>query len=205
MEVSAKFDVDPLRGMLFPFQTSASSMLLTPFFEFFSSALFFSSSETKDFARTVVYEEPSVPSLVRMILGSFGLSKSDLAKILGITRPALYAWLDGKSEPNVENIKRLKAMYDIIKEWPDTRKQPLFHAYIERPVAGNTQSLIEMLSASSIEVEKVRTIICVIQSMTSERDARIGKNRTKAASAKPFEGEQEQLLEDNLMAIETEE
>jgi len=179
-------------------------MLMTPFFEFFSSALFFSSSETKDFTRTVVYEEPSVPSQVRMILDSFGLSKSDLAKILGITRPALYAWLDGKSEPNVENIKRLKTMYDIIKTWPDTQRQPLFHAYIERPIAGNSLSLIEMLSASSIDAEKVRGIVRVIQSMTAERDARIGKDQAKSASAKISKDKQEQLLEDNLLAIEAE-
>jgi len=204
MEMSATIDLDPLKGILPPFQTSANSILTTPFFEFFSNSMFFSSSEKKELARTIVYEEPLVPTQVRMILDSFGLSKSDLAKILGITRPALYAWLDGKSEPNIENIKRLHTIYEIIKTWPDSQRQPLFHAYIERPIAENSHSLIELLSASSIDVEEVRAMIRVIQSMTAERDVRIGKDRAKATSTRYSEDEQKQTLEDNLLAIEAE-
>jgi DNA-binding transcriptional regulator YiaG len=205
MEVSTIVELVPMKDILSSFQTTANSVLCTPFFELFSSSLFFSSSGTKEFARTIVNEEHSVPSQVHMILDSFGLSKSDLAKILGVTRPALYAWLDGKSEPNVENLKRLHAIYSIIKAWPNAKKQPLFHAYIERPVGGNSHSLIELLSASSIDVEQVRALLRVIQSMTAEREIRIGKDRTMVESASNLKDEQEQILEDNLLAITAEE
>jgi len=205
MEVSSTIDLLAVQSIFSPFQTTANSVLCAPFFEFFSSSMFYSSSGTKEVTRSIVDEEPSVPSQVRMILDSFGLSKSDLAKILGITRPALYAWLDGKSEPNIVNIKRLHAIYDIIKSWPDAQKQPLFHAYIERPIGGNSHSLIELLSAPSIDAEEVRSIIRTIQLMTAERAVRIGKNQAKIEPATDSKGEQGQILEDNLMAIIAEE
>ena len=193
-----------MKGSLSSYQTTANSIIVAPFFFFFSSPLFFSSSETNEKVRTVVYEEPSVPSQVRMILDSFGLSKTDFSKILGITRPALYAWLDEQSEPNAENIRRLHAIHEVIREWPEVEKQPLFHAYIERPVAGFPQSLIEALSSTTIDVEEVRAMVRAIRSMTAERDARIGKNRPKVEIMVSSKDEQRQILEDNLLAIETE-
>ena len=170
----------------------------------FSSPIFSFSIETSDKERMALCEESSVPSQVRIMLDCFGLSKSDLSKILGITRPALYAWLDGQSEPNVENIRRLHAIYEVIREWPEAEQQPLSHAYIERPVAGFSHSLIEALPSTDIDAEEVRAMVRVIRSMTAERDARIGKNRPKVEIAAYSKGEQRQILEDNLLAIETE-
>ena len=59
--------------------------------------------------------EPPVHAQVRSVLEYFGLSKSDLAKILGITRPTLYAWLDGHIEPKSENTRRLVALASIVE------------------------------------------------------------------------------------------
>ena len=204
MEMSATFEMNPMKGSLSSYQTTANSILFAPFFYFFSSPMFFSSREAIEKARAVVYEEPSVPSQVRMMLDWFGLSKSDLSKILGITRPALYAWLDEQSEPNAENIRRLHAIHEVLRDWPEAEKQPLFHAYIERPVAGFPQSLIEALSSTNIDVEEVRTMVRTIRSMTAERDARIGKNRPRVEIMVSSKDEQRQILEDNLLAIETE-
>ena len=204
MEVIEALLLNPMEGILSSCQTTASSVITTPFFKFFSSPIFSFLVDTSEKTHTAQYEEPSVPSQVRMILDWFGLSKSDLSKILGITRPALYAWLDEQSEPNVENIRRLHAIYEIIREWPEAEQQPLFHAYIERPVAGFSHSLIETLSSTNIDVEEVRAMIRVIRGMTADRNTRIGKNRPRVEIAAYYKHEQRQILEDNLLAIETE-
>lgn len=204
MEVTEALLLNPMEAILSSCRTTASSVITTPFFKFFSSPIFSFSIEKSQKAHIALYEEPSVPSQVRMMLDCFGLSKSDLSKILGITRPALYAWLDEQSEPNVENIRRLHSIYEVIREWPEAEQQPLFHAYIERPVAAFSHSLIEVLSAPDIDTEEVRAMVRVIRSMTAERDARIGKNRPKVEIAAYSKSEQRQILEDNLLAMETE-
>lgn len=154
----------------------------------------------RDAGVSISLSEPPVPAQVRSVLEHFGLSKSDLAKILGITRPTLYAWLDGHIEPKSENTMRLYAISSIVEGLAATKSQPLFHAYIERPVSDFPIALIEALSAPSLDVALIRAMVTKIRSMTAERNARIGKDIPKVTQAYS-ESQDERILEDNLIAI----
>lgn len=145
--------------------------------------------------------EPPIHEQVRSILVYFGLSKSDLAKILGITRPTLYAWLDEKIEPKSDNIVRLFGIYSIMDGSHKANGMSLFHAYVERPVADYSISLIEALSEPDMDVSLIRAMVEKIRAMTEARNSRIGKGEHKIAKASLSANKDDQILECNLIAI----
>jgi DNA-binding transcriptional regulator YiaG len=145
--------------------------------------------------------EPAVHAQVRSVLQYFGLSKSDLAKLLGITRPTLYAWLDGHIEPKSENTRRLVALASLVERSPGSQEQALFHAYLERPISGFPLALIEALAAPTLDTALIRAMVTKIRIMTTERNVRIGKDTSKPKQAGLSEATEERILEENLIAI----
>jgi DNA-binding XRE family transcriptional regulator len=150
---------------------------------------------------SILLSEPPVHAQVRSVLEYFGLSKSDLAKILGITRPTLYAWLDGHIEPKSENTRRLVALASIVEGTSEFKGQALFHAYVERPMSGFPVALIEALAAPTLDAALIRTMVARIRAMTTERNARIGTDIPKVKQTGYSESHEEQILEENLIAI----
>jgi len=143
----------------------------------------------------------STAEQVRLILGFFGFSKSELAKIMAVSRPALYAWLDGESEPARENADRLSALAAIARDFDATPSRPLFHGYIDRPVPGSSRSLLDILQDSPIDPGLLRPIVDRISRMTRDRQRRIENGRTASVPFPPSRETQERNLEDNLSAI----
>ncbi len=143
----------------------------------------------------------STAEQVRLILGFFGFSKSELAKIMTVSRPALYAWLDGESEPARENADRLSALAAIARDFDATLARPLFHAYIDRPVPGYSRSLLDILQDSPIDLGLLRPIVDQISRMTRDRERRIEGGRTVSVPSAPSRETQERNIEDNLSAI----
>jgi transcriptional regulator with XRE-family HTH domain len=180
--------------------TTSGSTIFSSFIDEYSSPTlvrFVPSRETAFLS----YPELSVQVQVRLVLGKLGLSKSDLAKILGVTRPTLYAWLDGRIEPKSENASRLAAIASIVNEDAGLKDQPLFHAYIERRISGYSLSLLEALSEPSLDTSLIKGMIAKIRMMTSDRNNRIGKGRVDDSFAAPTGANEERILEENLMAI----
>jgi transcriptional regulator with XRE-family HTH domain len=74
----------------------------------------------------------------------FGISMSDLAAVLGVTRPTAYAWLEGQElKPEVaKRIQRLSRAADQFNQ----AKIPRLDKLIYRPVL-NGRSLLDILKA----------------------------------------------------------
>ncbi|WP_419627896.1 helix-turn-helix domain-containing protein, partial [Thiolapillus sp.] len=66
------------------------------------------SNEHKDDARTTA-------ELVGAIRDALGLNMSDLAAVMGVTRPTAYAWLNGQ-EPRPDALKRIQELFRIADE-----------------------------------------------------------------------------------------
>ena len=145
--------------------------------------------------------EPTVRAQVRSVLVYFGLSKSYLAKLLGITRPTLYAWLDGHIEPKSENTRRLVALASLVDRSSESQGQALFHAYLERPISGFPLALIEALAAPTLDTTLIKAMVAKIRAMTAERNTRIGNDTSKAKQTGFSESMEERILEENLIAI----
>lgn len=143
----------------------------------------------------------STSEQVRQILDFFGFSKSELAKIMAVSRPALYAWLDGESEPARENSDRLGALAVMALDFDGNSARPLFHGYIDRPIPGYSMSLLEMLAEPGSEPGLMRTMVEHILSMTRDREKRIADSRDLSGPPLPSHKTQDRNLEDNLSAI----
>lgn len=183
--------------------TTTSGFDFTPYLIDYSSPSFqIEDSKSNKIGNQKHVSEASIPEQLAALQKYFGLSKSDLAKVLHITRPALYAWFAGESEPSAENAQRIKMLYSLVDTAAAKNGRPLFHAYIERPVACYTRSLLEALSENYINPEEICAMTAVIRKMTEERADRISKNR-QLETGVFSEIEQQQILDANLLAIQS--
>jgi len=136
---------------------------------------------------------------VRFVLTFYGFSKSDLARILEVTRPTLYAWLDKKIEPTPENAQRLSLLVEIARSIDPDPQRPLFHGYVERPLPGHEQSLIQQLMDTKMEKSSLKAAIEHIYHLTQERTRRLEETRVVIDQKSS-----EETLEANLILIENE-
>lgn len=110
---------------------------------------------------------------VRLILSFYGFSKTELARIIGISRPALYAWLDGTSEPAGENHDKLLQLAQFAHDSNPNPAISLFHGYIDRAIPGYEKSLLEYLSGPLDDKVFISALVQKIYRMTGERRDRL--------------------------------
>ena len=92
---------------------------------------------------------------VANIRDGFAISMSDLATILGITRPTAYAWLKG-DEPKpeaIERIQRLSSIADRVKQMNISRLDKLVH----RPLSDG-RSLFDVLQTDADPTEVLASL-----------------------------------------------
>lgn len=113
---------------------------------------------SRDAVRKILYEIPSVPSAeaaslpdrIAMIRQSLSLTLSDFARVVGIERPTVYAWIDGKSLPRRGNVERLNRIAALAERWNELAARPLGRLLHERP-QGETETLFQLLSSEADE------------------------------------------------------
>jgi len=126
----------------------------------------------------IVRDEPvyfSMPPAeqVRLILSFYGFTKSELARLIGISRPALYAWIDGTSEPDTGNLDKLSALAQLARDTCPDRSFTLFHGYVDRPIPGYDKSLLEYFSGMIDDRAFLIVLVKKIALMTVERRERL--------------------------------
>jgi transcriptional regulator with XRE-family HTH domain len=129
---------------------------------------------------------------------SIGLSKSDVARILGVSRPALYAWINGESEPQGENATRLQVLGRLATEVSRETRRPLFHGYVNQALPGESASVLDLLLGEAWDEPRLRHLFLEARRLTTARDARIARAKP---THMPAAAAQEDVLHDNLMAL----
>lgn len=142
-----------------------------------------------------VYITMSPTEQVRLILSFYGFTKTELAQIIGISRPALYAWIDGTSEPDKENHDKLSALAQLAHDMQADPSVTLFHGYINRTIPGYDRSLLEYLSGTLDDMALLRVLVRKISHMTVERRERLD------AMPKPRYSVEATTLDDNLSSL----
>jgi transcriptional regulator with XRE-family HTH domain len=105
----------------------------------------------------------------------FTINMSDLASILGVTRPTVYAWLEGQ-EPKAEAVIRIQQLShtaDQIKQANIVRLDKLVH----RPII-NGRSLLDMLKADENPSEALAKLKAIAEkeAQTRREPKGLGKN-----------------------------
>ena len=123
----------------------------------------------------------SIVEQMQELLAALSLNKSQLAKILRVTRPTMYDWFQGK-EPNAANTERLYALLGFLSRVSVSGANPLNARFVRQPIDLGAPTLIDLLSEEQLDEERIlRTIerVRVLGTSTSTR-RKIREERLRA-------------------------
>ena len=110
-----------------------------------------------------------------LVSTALGLGKSDVARILGISRPTLYSWIKGTSEPREnDHPERLRLLGELTRKICKETSRPLYHRYVEAPLPNQTDSIFSLLQAEQWDSSKISNLLAQARRLTLERDQRLG-------------------------------
>jgi predicted transcriptional regulator len=110
-----------------------------------------------------------------LVSSALGLGKSDIARILGISRPTLYSWIKGSSEPREsDHPDRLRQLGELTDKICRETKRPLYHRFVEEPLPNQTNSILKLLLAENWNLAEIRQLLAEARRLTTERDQRLG-------------------------------
>ena len=115
----------------------------------------------------------AAPERVARIWASLGLNVSETARVLGVQRPTVYAWLADQSRPQRSHWLRLIAIEDVAAAWMRHSALPIGDEVRRPAVDGRT--LVELLSDDPLPLGLIQ-----------ERLAAIARSTRSAAGARPL-------------------
>jgi transcriptional regulator with XRE-family HTH domain len=140
--------------------------------------------------------------MVSRILNTLGLSKTQLAEILDLTRQAIYGWLKG-SEPSTTHFERVSRLARLVEEASHDSNRPLYPGFVFSPTLEGRASLFALLQQAPWDLVALRSALIDARRLTSERDQRAALEQRQLESLRRIrEDEQLQNLDDNLLALE---
>lgn len=164
---------------------------------------FFSASTSLLSPASIVQQETQDSILVseklKTIIRKLSLSKKGLCKILDVSRPSLYNWLNNSAEPEKENLSMVNNLYLMIEK--SGVDEPLFRGYVENPVNGYNESLLEILEKHVFmeNPQEVSDLIKKISYLSKERQKKI--NDHKITEDGLADASRDLILEDNLNSL----
>ncbi len=119
---------------------------------------------------------------VDLIGDTLGCNRSQIARILQISRPTLYAWLEG-AEPNSRKRDRLLHVLRLISRAGITPENPLHPRFLRHPLRDQGLSLLEMLKRSAFPEETFLQSLIQAREMTALLAAAPKKEKKKSADS----------------------
>ena len=66
---------------------------------------------------SLVVIAPRLQHQLSAIRSNFGFNVSDLARVLRVQRPTIYAWGNDDATPHPSNMQRIREVYDLSRKW----------------------------------------------------------------------------------------
>ena len=95
---------------------------------------------------------------VRELQAPLSVNKSELARILRVSRPTVYDWLDG-GEPNAGNRGRIWRLLRLVAEARVSAGNPLFPRFVRSALEPGDRSLLELLGEEAIDEVTAKDVI----------------------------------------------
>ena len=89
---------------------------------------------------------------------ALSINKSELARILGVSRPTVYDWLDD-GEPNADNRSRIRTLLRLLSESLVSSNNPLFPRFVRSRLEPGDQAVIDLLSEETIDEATAKNLI----------------------------------------------
>ena len=100
----------------------------------------------------------SVVEQMQELQAALSLNKSQLARILRVSRPALYDWLRGR-EPNAANTERVHTLLRCLAQASVSSASPLNARFVRQPSDLDGPALLELLVEERIDEDRVASAI----------------------------------------------
>jgi len=140
-----------------------------------------------------------VAEKIQKVLSFYNLGKSHLCKITGISRPALYAWIDGTSEPDTGNFAKVEQLYAIARELDVAGNQSIHHGFIDRALSGEKKSLYQVFVESSrLDTDSIKNLVQVALNKSISRIENIEGRRFSEFQIPHSDADKDLNLEGNL-------
>ena len=133
---------------------------------------------------------------VRELQAALSINKSELARILRVSRPTVYYWLDD-GEPNADNRARIRTLTRLLAESEVSANNPLFPRFMRSALEPGNQILLDILSEETTDEATARNLMrrakALGDALDAEREEREGRLREAG-----FEGPDEKQRRANL-------
>ncbi len=121
----------------------------------------------------------TIPQRIESIREAFGLSTSALAEILCVSRPTIYQWLKGQSEPSGDNKARLDRIALIAATWNKAFPAMNMDHWLTDNEPGQP-SLLDLLKAGDLNTKKIGDLLAQRITSAKQTEARIAGERRAA-------------------------
>ena len=133
---------------------------------------------------------------VRELQAALSVNKSELARILRVTRPTVYDWLDG-GEPNADNVARIGQLLRLVAQARVSSKNPLLPRFVRSPLDAGGQALLDLLGEEDIAESAVKNVLHRAKGLGDAMDA-LRRQREARLRAAGFEEPDDETRTRNL-------
>jgi hypothetical protein len=95
------------------------------------------------------------------------LNTTDLSRILHVERPTIYAWLDRKWDPKLENKGRIRRLYQVARRWREMFNRPI--GKLVRESVDGDASLMDHLIRDKLEEAAINRVLAVIRELADRK------------------------------------
>jgi DNA-binding transcriptional regulator YiaG len=146
----------------------------------------------------------SVAKQILEVSTALSLNKSQLAEVLGITRPTLYEWQAGK-QPHDSNTGRLEKLLRLMTKAGVTVVQPLNARFVRKAVAPAKTSLLALLTAETFDDRKIMRALVDALNLSREDQTQRAERTVelrRLGYEEPSEVERRERLASNVAQME---
>lgn len=129
-------------------------------------------------ANAIANEAPDPPRVLAGLRESLGLSITDIARVFDVSRPTIYAWMKGETDPRPELWPRLREMEQVAsraQRYSLSRPARL----VRRPVLEGTSLLDRLLTGREVEEGHLQALADLARTEESQRA------KSKGGAARP--------------------
>ena len=119
---------------------------------------------------------------VRELQAALSVNKSELARILRVSRPTVYDWLDG-GEPKADNRLRIGTLVGLVSECRVSANNPLVPRFVRSALESGDPSLLELLGEEAIDEVTAKDVIRRAKALGDAMDAWRGEREARLREA----------------------
>jgi len=121
----------------------------------------------------------TIPQKIESIREAFGLTTSALAEILDVSRPTIYQWIKGQSEPSGDNKARLDRVALFAAKWNKAFPTMNMDHWLTDNEPGRP-SLMDLLKDGDLDIKKIDDLLA--QRIASARHTETSITRERGAA-----------------------